>query len=316
MVLSRGARLLKRSYCNLNNPGSFAGVSGFIRNTVPTARRQEAAQALSSLPTYTYFRNSRRRFPRRQTFVPCLGNQFQADLIDVRKYKHHNSGVSYILTCIDVFSRYAYMVPIKNKRAPTVISAFKLVFKTAKRFPTYVQTDMGREFLAKSCQEYFQKNAIRHFYTGSPMKCAVLERLHRTLKERLSRWMHFTGSKSYLKALEKILRNYNRSYHRSIKMCPSEVNKQNEVDVFINLYGDQNKPRSSTKPRFQINDRVLLAREKDIFEKGASSSWYNEVFTVDVVQETDPVTYLLKDSRGRCVHGAVYDQEIQKITHQ
>lgn len=311
---------IRKHYTDLENPGAFTGLRGFLENrSNKVGDKEQVVDALSALPTFTLHRRARKRYPRRKVFVPKIGNQFSADLLYVHQWKRQNKGVKFIVTAIDDFSRYGYMVPIRDKKQQTVIDALDLIFQTAGVFPKYLMTDKGTEFTGRAAQKYFKSKGIHHFHTGSVQHIPILERWHRTIRERLMRYMHHAKTKKYLDALEKIVHGYNNTVHSSHGFKPAELDKTNEMDAFERLYGGKNDRKSSarrSKPKFKVNDTVLLSKTKKPFEKGATASWLTEIYTISKVN-TDhvPITYYLKDSQNVDVFGCVYEYELQKVSH-
>ena len=108
---------------------------------------------------------------------------------------------------------------------------------------------------------------------------------------------------------------YNNARHSSIKMTPTKASmKVNEKTVFMNLYGDEiSEPIT---PRFSVGDKVRITKKKNIFEKGYTPKWTEEVFTVTQVQYTDPPTYKISDYNGELIQGSFYQQELQKSTQE
>lgn len=96
-------------------------------------------------------------------------------------------------------------------------------------------------------------------------KGAIIERFNRTLKSRIE--MMFTETKKHVwvDTLDYFVANYNDSYHRSIKMAPSNVTLENQHEVFNTLYPKNEKPVHCD---FEINDRVRIAVQKNLFDKG------------------------------------------------
>ncbi len=136
---------------------------------------------------------TRRRFRRRQTFCPGVDHLWQVDLVDVSFLSRYNDGYRFLMTCIDCLSRYAWVVPIKNKSSASVLSAFASINDSRK--PTYLQSDKGSEFLNFAFQEFLKANDI-NFYTSEndDVKCALVERYNRTLKTRMWRYFTYTNS--------------------------------------------------------------------------------------------------------------------------
>jgi transposase InsO family protein len=158
-------------YYEASKPGSFGGVryGGMPVKKVKTWLETE--------DLYTLHKPLKKRFPRRKTFAKGVNDLFQADLADMRNLASYNGGYSYILTCIDVFSRYAFAVPVKDKRGISVSAAFEKIF--ADRVPNMVQTDRRLEFLNGSVQDVFLKHRIHHcFSLNDDIKAAVVERFN------------------------------------------------------------------------------------------------------------------------------------------
>ena len=144
-----------------------------------------------------------------------------------------NSGYKYILTVIDIFSKFAWSIPVKSKSSGDMVEGFKTLFKkSAPRLPQRLQTDAGLEFLNKGVQALFKQKKIHHFYSSSEKKAAVVERFNRTIKTRI--WTYFTAHQTdkYIDILDKLTDAYNHSYHRTIGMRPIDVKKKDEPALF------------------------------------------------------------------------------------
>lgn len=152
------------------------------------------------------------------------------------------------------------------------------------------------------------------YSTQNEEKSSVCERWNRTIKTNM--WKQFTvqGNTQYLDILPKILEEYNNTVHSSIKMTPTEASKKNnERTVYFNLYGDMEQV--SSKPKFKIGDKVRLSKYKrDVFDKGYTPNWTEEVFTINKIQYTNPITYKIKDLRGEEIQGSFYEKELQEAT--
>ena len=93
-------------------------------------------------------------------------------------------------------------------------------------------------------------------------------------------------------------------------MTPTEASKKkNESAVYFNLYGDMKQ--SSPKPRFKIGDKVRISKYKrKVFDKGYTPNWTEEIFLVDKIQSTNPITYRLKDLNNEEIPGSFCDPEL------
>ena len=299
---------LKRIYYDTQDPGSFGGVARLSKAS--KTKKQNVQRWLSLQDTYTLHKTARKKFPRRRTIVHGINSQFQADLIDVQNIKRDNDDHGYILTCIDVFSKMGYAKALRNKSSTWIIPAFEEIFKEAG-IPQKMQTDKGSEFLSRVVQKYFKEKNIEHFTSqNETIKCAVVERFNRTLKDRLFRFFTWSNSYRYIEALPNIVKAYNHSYHRSIKRKPIEVNSQNSHEVWESLYRN---PRFSSLSKFKPGDRVRISKRKQTFTKGYLQAWSMELFTVIQVLQTTPKTYKIRDDAGEIIIGSFYSQELQKV---
>lgn len=111
--------------------------------TDPQERTSEFQQALSS----ELHAPIRRKFKRRRVFVYNIDDIWSADLKDMQLLSKYNKGYKYLLTVIDVFSKYAYVTPLKTKGSDEIITAFKSLFTNSGRKPKKLWTDMGSEFI-------------------------------------------------------------------------------------------------------------------------------------------------------------------------
>ena len=108
-----------------------------------------------------------------------IDDQWQADLVDMQKYKQHNKNMNYILTVIYIFSKFVWAIPIKKKTGEEIIKAFRKIFEF--RSPKKLQTDKGLEFINRDTQSLFRKHEIIWFSTETETKAQVVERFNRTL---------------------------------------------------------------------------------------------------------------------------------------
>src|SRR5260221_2026290 len=221
-----------------------------------------------------------------------------------------------MLNVIDVFSKYARSIPLKDKTMKTKLDAFKRIVKQSSRIPKYIWADEDKEFYNKNMNEWLKENNIIRYSTHGEHKSVVVERFNRTLKSIM--WKRFTAenTRNWIDMLDKLLLKYNSKKHSTIGMTPTEASlKENESRVLQNM---MNKtivvPRR--KPRLKVGDRVRISRIKRTFEKGYLPNWSEELFTIDKVQKTIPVTYIIKDTLGEVITGSFYNEELQKSNQE
>ena len=115
-----------------------------------------------------------------------------------------------------------------------------------------------------------------------------------------------------MEALPLLVRAYNRSYHRSIKRAPADVNTPNQEEVWQTLYG-QYTLNKGQRPKLKDGDRVRISKARRAFKKGYLPSWSEELFTISRLKKTTPVTYVLKDDHGEELEGTFYQEELQTV---
>ena len=307
---------LKKLYYDAQDPGSYGGVEKLYRRAkeagIRNITRAKVRQFLTDQQSYSLHKPARRHFQRNPTYVKGIDHQWQADLADMQQLSRDNQGNKYLLTVIDVFSKKAWALPIKNKSGKEMLEAFKRLFHdAAPRKPERIQTDAGKEFLNKDVQTYLKQQGVHHFVSHSDQKAAVVERFNRTLKSRI--WTYFTAHQThhYLEPLPKILHAYNNTYHRSIGRTPNQVRKQDEPEIWVRLYGDGSK---GAKTELKNGQKVRISKVKGAFDKGYIPNWSEEHFLVESEKTNPRRVYKLKDTGGEELKGSWYPEEIQEIS--
>jgi len=294
-------------YFDPRQPGSFTGIDNLQRYA--GVDRKTAEHFLSGRDAYTMHKPMRLHFPRRRTYAKGIDDLFQIDLIDLSSLATHNSGYRYLLMCVDVFSKFAWCVPLKTKSGREVAEAMETILQERKC--ALLQGDKGAEWLNKSFQEMIKRHGIK-FYTSEndDIKASVVERLNRTIKERMWRYFTHANTRRYLDVMQNIMHSYNNTRHRSIGMAPSQVDASNEQLVRQKLYPP--KPKTF-KYRYDVGDTVRISVRRQPFEKSYAGNWSEELFVVRCRYATVPVTYGLKDLADEDIKGKFYEQELQKV---
>lgn len=254
---------------------------------------------------------ARVNFRRRNVILKDIDDLWQADLIDMQKHAHSNSDYNYILIVIDCFSKFVWVKPLKQKSKDFVSKAFQSILSEG-RVPQNLQTDWGKEFYNTSFENIMKTNSINHYSTYSTKKASIVERVIRTIKGKLYKTFSMKGNYKWKDGiLEKIVSDYNYTKHRTIGMCPVNVN-ENSKQILKQRYNSLKQTATKKRTKLVRGDVVRISKYKACFDKGYTPNWSTELFTIKVVQNTNPTTYLLEDSRKNPVLGAFYDQELQK----
>lgn len=305
--------LLSKVYYDPSHPASFSTVNKLWEAVKKKVPKSEVLQWLQAQDAYTLHKTVKKRFKRNKFYVDNIDDLWQADLNDMQSLKKYNDGYNYLLTVIDVFSKHAWVRPLRKKTGTDVSKAFENIFQESKRKPVHLETDKGREFLNKPFQEFLKSNNVGFYHSNNPdIKASIVERFNRTLKTKM--WRLFTSKSTYqyLDQLPLLIQGYNSSFHRSIGMAPRQVNASNVLQVWNNLYNRSNI-LPIAKPKFVIGDSVRITREKMIFLKGYESNWSEELFRITKVIRRHPIVYTIADWNGEMIEGTFYEHELQRV---
>ena len=221
------------------------------------------------------------------------------------KYKHKNRGYYWILTGVEVLSRYAFAIPVYRKDTKNMTDAiekppdeFKIRFD---KYPNVVQFDDGKEFYNVGVKTLLENNDVKYFSTQSDKKAAIVERFNRTLKTIMWKYFYTKGTYNWVEVLPDLVTNYNNTKHRSIVMKPADVNKTNEYQVWTTLFGDA--VGDLQLPKFKVGDTVRVSKYKSIFSKGYEANFTEEIFKVKKVLRGEPNTYEIEVHEGEPIIG-------------
>ena len=162
-----------------------------------------------------------------------------------------NKGIKYLLRVVDLFSKYAWVVPLKDKRRISIVNAFqKIISKGLK--PSKIWVDQGGEFYNNLFKRFLKINNIEMYSTYNKGKSVVAERFIRTLKNKIFKHMTAISKNVYFDVLDDIVNKYNSTVHRSIKMKP--------IDVTPNFYAEYNEDSNKKDPTFKVGDHVRISK--------------------------------------------------------
>ena len=254
----------------------------------PNLKLNQVENWLSKQLAYTLHKPVYQTFQTRPVNVYAIDELWQLDLVDLSKLARENNGHKFILFIIDVLSKYSWLLPLKSKHGSEIKGALTKLFEQTKRRPVIVQTDQGTEFFKSHVQNFFKKYQIRFFTTFSERKTSIVVRFNRTIKGIMFRLFTRNNNRRYIHFLNEISHRYNNSYHRSIKMKPIEVSKENEPQVWIILYENKlkNPQTASQRSRFSAGDLVRISIERGPFKKGYLECWSEKLFLSSMLLAT------------------------------
>lgn len=302
---------LAKIYYDPKHSAGFGSVSKLVKAS--KKGRRDVEEWLSGQDAYTLHKAVRKRFPRNPYTVTNIDDVWEMDLADLSNLSKYNSKYRYILNVIDIFSRYAWSVPLKDKTGSSITAALKSLFLNRK--PITLQSDKGTEFVNTTVQRYLKQQGINYHTTHNPdIKGAIIERFNRTLKTKMYRYFTKNNTYRYLDVLEKLVASYNNTVHTTIGLPPSKVNPTNIYSVWQRLNSARSKiPQGRVK--FKVGDLVRITKEKLKFAKGYEKTFSTEIFQIlKVIKRMPQPVYELSDMRARPIEGQFYNYELVKVT--
>ena len=129
-----------------------------------------------------------------------------------------NKGFRFLLCVIDIFSKYAWVVPLKDKKGISIVNAFQKILDKSGRKPNKIWVDKGGEFYNSSFKKWLKDNDIEMYSIHNEGKSVVAERFIRTLKTKIYKYMTSISKDVYIDKLDDVVNEYNNTYDRTIKM--------------------------------------------------------------------------------------------------
>ena len=215
------------------------------------------------------------------------------DLADMQLISKLNKEFRFSLCVIDIFSKYSWVIILKDKKGFTITNAVESFLKESNRKPNKICVDKGSKFYNRSMKLWLEKNDIEMHSTHNEGKSVVAERFIRTLKNKIYKYMN----------LNDIVNECNNTYHTTINMKP--------VDVKSRAYINPSKEINYGDPKFKIGDIVRISKCKSIFAEGYVPSWSKEK-----VKNTVLWTYVISDLKGKEIVGTICEEEMQKTNQK
>ena len=267
--------------------------------------------------TNELFKPSRKKFQRRRVVSLFVDHIWATDLLDLQRYSRVNKGYKYILVVVDVFSKYAWLKALKTKKGVEVAKAFKEIIRNSNNNipPKFLWSDRGTEYYNTFVKQVLRQYGIHHYSTYNTEKCVIAERFNRTIRSWLEKYFDANEHTVWYNILDRLEEKYNSTVHRSIGLPPIKARLAENYTRVLDKLNFPDKRKSTEKAPFKIGDRVRVSSNKDIFEKPtARKNWTEEIFIVDSIKKTVPLTYILKDLHGEIIQGSFYKEELQKTT--
>ena len=164
-----------------------------------------------------------RKFKQRKVHSSFRDNIWGVDLADMQLLSRFNKRFRFLLCVIDIFSKYVWVIPLKDKKGVSIGNAFQKILKESNRKPNKIWVDKRSEFYNNSFKKWLQDNDMVMYSTNNKGKSVVAERFIRTIKNNIYKYMTSISKNVYIDKLDDIVKKYNNTYHTSIKMKPVGV---------------------------------------------------------------------------------------------
>jgi hypothetical protein len=224
--------------------------------------------------------------------------RIQVDLTDMSSLSRWNKGIKYLFLAVDVYTRVAFCVPLKSKGNAEVLNAFKSVIEQIKAKtdgvpPSQVDSDQEASMLSRDYRAYCEENLIsQHLLAVADYKgTGVVDRLTRTLRELMNRYMVAYNTKDYLEAIPALIENYNTRVNQGIGTAPATAETSEEYGQKYEGMVRKRIARATAASAegeyqgFEIGDKVRVLLRKGIFEKGTAQKWSSSTHTVESFED-------------------------------
>ena len=178
-----------------------------------------------------------KEFKKRKVYSSFKDNIWGVDLADMQSLSKFNKGFKYLLCAIDLFSKYAWVIPIRDKKGTSIVNAFKKIISEGQRKLNKIWVDQGSEFYNQSFKDFLKINNIEMYSTYKEGKSVVAERFIRTLENKIFKHMTTISKNVYIDVLNDIVNKYNNTAHKTIKMKAINVTDNS----FVEYNEDSNK---------------------------------------------------------------------------
>ena len=228
-----------------------------------------------------------RKFDKGKVHSSFVDNICGAYLADMQLISKFSRGFRILLGVIDIYRKYAGIIPLKDKKDITISNAFHKILKESIRKPNKIGVDKGIEFYNRSMKLWLEQNNIEMYSTHNEGKSVAAEKFIRTFKNKICKYMISVSKYVYIDKLVDIVNKYNNTYDSTIKV--------KLIDVKPNTYNDSSKEINEKDPKFKFGHTFRISKQENVFTKGYTPNWSEEVFVIKNVANTVPWTYVISD---------------------
>ena len=277
--------------------------------------KKDVDDALVENNVYTRFKEYRKLSTYSPIYVYKKRELLQADTIFFtnKDLVEANNGYRYLFCTIDVFTKYAWVYPLKKNTCGNVIDCFKDILSKCETLPERLHTDRGAELICKKFDDFLKEKGIHHYLAYSVRKCPVVERFNLTIQKLLYKLMAKNNTLEWVKYIDTAMKIYLNRVHRTIKMSPLDAEKkENQKLLRLRYYKRYRKVGKKKKPpKYKVGDTVRIWKERGSFHRGYMENFTKEHFKIVKVLKNLPVArYKLVDYNNEPIIGSFFENEL------
>ena len=279
--------------------------------------KKQSDKIISKSDIYTRFKQHKKPRKYSPIYVYNRRDLFQSDVVFFtnKDMVEANNGYKYLFTTIDVFTKMAWVYPLKVNTCKNTMNCFKDIIEKCGEKPKRLNTDRGSEMICKQFNEYLKQQNINHYLAYSLRKCPVVERFNLTIQQLLYKIMAKNNSLEWTKYIYQAMTIYLSRSHRTIGMSPIEGDLLENEDKIRQIYLKKFMKSNLDKklPKFSKGDTVRIWGERGQFHRGYMEDFTREFFIISKVLKNLPFPrYIIKEYNGEEVIGAFFEDELVK----
>ena len=279
--------------------------------------KKEVDKTLHESDIYTRFQQHKKPRKFSPIYVYRKRELFQSDVVFFTNQDmiNANDGYKYLFTTIDVFTKMAWVYPLRANTCQNVMNSFKDILEKCGKKPERLNTDRGSEMICKQFKQFLERNNIHHYLSYSLRKCPVVERFNLTIQSLLYKIMAQKKSLKWVDFIDQAMKIYLTRKHRTIGMSPIEGDKEKNEKKIRSMYFEKylKSNMKMRKPKYKIGDTVRIFAERGNFHRGYMEDFSREHFIISKVMKNLPFPrYKIKEYDGDEIIGAFFEDELIK----
>ena len=215
-----------------------------------------------------------------------------------------DKAMKYLLCAIDLYSKYAWVVPLKDTRGSSTVNPFQEIISKGDK-PNKIWVDQGGEYYNKLFTRILGINNIEMHSTFNVGESVVAGRFIRDLESKIFNYMTAISKSVYFHVLD------------DVEKHNSSQNYENKTNyVTSDYYAECNENFNEKDPKFKVGDHVIISKYKNNFAKEYTENWSEEIFVVSKIKNSVPWTYVISDLDGEEIDETFYEKELQKTNQR